>query len=233
MCLGLAVTALSAPAVHRRRIEPRTRWRTTSRMRSCGARVRAPVRRTRDRSGSCRLRECARGGAQCRCGSLRELPPLRLRITRGRRVIVAFFATFSTWLNGISPATPANNTAKIASLLQPAVLTLASIYVMVWGYLQLTGKIEEPFVAGLKRIILLVVHLRRWAGSVALQRRHRRYVLQRAGATRRRRHRRLRSGRHHRSDHLLGRGCREPSHPEGRASSTGISPTTSQALRST
>ena len=26
---------------------------------------------------------------------------------------------------------------------------------MVWGYLQLTGQIEEPFVAGLKRIVML------------------------------------------------------------------------------
>ena len=72
---------------------------------------------------------------------------------------MAFFATFSTWLNGILTGYIGNNTAKIASLLQPAVLTLASIYVMVWGYLQLTGKIEEPFVTGVKRIILLIVIL--------------------------------------------------------------------------
>jgi len=72
---------------------------------------------------------------------------------------VGFFATFSTWLNGILAGYIGNNTATIASLLQPAVLTLATIYVMVWGYLQLTGKIEEPFVTGLKRIILLVVIL--------------------------------------------------------------------------
>ena len=72
---------------------------------------------------------------------------------------MAFFATFSTWLNGILTGYIGTNTAKIASLLQPAVLTLATIYVMVWGYLQLTGKIEEPFVTGVKRIILLVVVL--------------------------------------------------------------------------
>lgn len=72
---------------------------------------------------------------------------------------MGFFATFNTWLNGILAGYIGNNTAKIASLLQPAILTLATVYVMVWGYLQLTGKVEEPFVAGLKRIILLSVVL--------------------------------------------------------------------------
>jgi type IV secretion system protein VirB6 len=72
---------------------------------------------------------------------------------------VGFFASFSAWLNGILTGYIGTNTAMIAGLLQPAILTLATVYVMVWGYLQLTGKIEEPFVAGLKRIILLVVIL--------------------------------------------------------------------------
>ena len=72
---------------------------------------------------------------------------------------MGFFATFSTWLNGILAGYIGTNTARIASLLQPAVLTLATVYIMVWGYLQLTGKIEEPFINGLKRIILLVVVL--------------------------------------------------------------------------
>lgn len=72
---------------------------------------------------------------------------------------MGFFASFSTWLNGILTGYIGTNTATIAGLLQPAILALATIYVMVWGYLQLTGKIEEPFVTGLKRIILLVVVL--------------------------------------------------------------------------
>jgi type IV secretion system protein VirB6 len=72
---------------------------------------------------------------------------------------VGFFATFSAWLNGLLAGYISNNTAKIAGILQPAVLTLATIYVMIWGYLQLTGKIEEPFATGVKRIILLVVVL--------------------------------------------------------------------------
>ena len=72
---------------------------------------------------------------------------------------MGFFATFSAWLNGILAGYIAANTMRIASLLQPAVVTLATVYVMVWGYLQLTGKIEEPFIAGMKRILLLVVVL--------------------------------------------------------------------------
>jgi type IV secretion system protein VirB6 len=72
---------------------------------------------------------------------------------------MGFFATFSAWLNGILGNYIGSNTARIAAMLEPAVLTLAVIYVMVWGYLQLTGRIEEPFVAGLKRIVLLAVVL--------------------------------------------------------------------------
>src|ERR1700685_4317551 len=102
---------------------------------------------------------CARRSAVSVWACFASYRPCDCRITRGRRSILAFFAAFSTWLNGILTGYIGTNTAKIASLLQPAVLTLASIYVMVWGYLQLTSKIEEPFVTGLKRIILLVVIL--------------------------------------------------------------------------
>ena len=50
---------------------------------------------------------------------------------------MGFFATFSTWLNGLLAAYIGDNTAKIAALLSPAIAVLAVIYVMVWGYLQL------------------------------------------------------------------------------------------------
>jgi type IV secretion system protein VirB6 len=72
---------------------------------------------------------------------------------------MGFFATFSAWLDNLLLNYIGTNTAQIASLLQPAILALAVVYVMIWGYLQLTGKIEEPFVAGLKRIVLLAVVL--------------------------------------------------------------------------
>jgi type IV secretion system protein VirB6 len=77
-----------------------------------------------------------------------------------------FFATFWSWLNGQLAAYIGDNTARLASVLEPAVLTVATIYVMAWGYLHLMGKITEPFEAGLKRIawlaLILGVGLRLW-----------------------------------------------------------------------
>jgi type IV secretion system protein VirB6 len=79
---------------------------------------------------------------------------------------MGFFATFWSWLNGQLAAYIGDNTARLASALEPAVLTLATIYVMAWGYLHLVGKITEPFEAGLKRIALIAlilgVGLRLW-----------------------------------------------------------------------
>ncbi len=70
---------------------------------------------------------------------------------------MGFFAAFSTWLNGILATYIGDHTSRLAATLSPAVVTLATVYVMVWGYLQITGKIEEPFITGVKRIITLVV----------------------------------------------------------------------------
>jgi len=72
---------------------------------------------------------------------------------------MGFFATFWTWLNGQLATYIGDNTARLAMILEPTVVTLATIYVMVWGYLQLTGQLQEPLVAGLKRIVLLAVVL--------------------------------------------------------------------------
>ena len=72
---------------------------------------------------------------------------------------MGFFETFWTWLEGQLAAYIGANTALVAAALEPAVVTLAIVYVMVWGYLHLSGRIEEPIVAGLKRLILLAVVL--------------------------------------------------------------------------
>jgi type IV secretion system protein VirB6 len=72
---------------------------------------------------------------------------------------VGFFQTFWAWLNAQLATYIGTNTALVAQALEPAVVTLAVLYVMVWGYLQLTGRIEEPFVAGLKRLTVLAVVL--------------------------------------------------------------------------
>jgi type IV secretion system protein VirB6 len=72
---------------------------------------------------------------------------------------MGFFATFSSWLDTQLANYIGTNTALLSAALEPALVTLGSLYVMFWGYLQLTGKIEEPFITGLRRIILLVVVL--------------------------------------------------------------------------
>jgi type IV secretion system protein VirB6 len=72
---------------------------------------------------------------------------------------VGFFATFWMWLNGQLTNYIGSNTSVVAAALEPAIVTLATVYVMVWGYLQLTGRIEEPLTAGLKRLVTLAVVL--------------------------------------------------------------------------
>jgi type IV secretion system protein VirB6 len=70
---------------------------------------------------------------------------------------MGFFAEFNAWLNAILSTYIATNTARIAATLEPAIVTLATLYVMGWGYLQLTGQVEEPLLAGLKRIAMLAI----------------------------------------------------------------------------
>ncbi len=72
---------------------------------------------------------------------------------------MGFFETFWTWLEGQLAAYIGANTALVAAALEPAIVTLAIVYVMVWGYLHLSGRIEEPVAAGLKRLVTLAVVL--------------------------------------------------------------------------
>ncbi|HEY2274792.1 MAG TPA: type IV secretion system protein, partial [Steroidobacteraceae bacterium] len=72
---------------------------------------------------------------------------------------MGFFETFWSWLEGQLSSYIGTNTALVAAALEPAIVTLAGVYVMVWGYLQLTGRIEEPLVAGLRRLVLLALVL--------------------------------------------------------------------------
>jgi type IV secretion system protein VirB6 len=57
---------------------------------------------------------------------------------------MGFFATFWTWLNGQLSTYIGDNTARLSGILEPTVVTLATIYVMVWGYMHLTGKSRSP-----------------------------------------------------------------------------------------
>jgi type IV secretion system protein VirB6 len=72
---------------------------------------------------------------------------------------MGFCAEFNTWLNALLANYIGSNTSRIAAALEPAIVTLATMYVAIWGYLQLTGKIDEPFVAGIKRFLTLALIL--------------------------------------------------------------------------
>jgi type IV secretion system protein VirB6 len=77
---------------------------------------------------------------------------------------MGFFQTFSGWLDGQLAGYIGTNTVKVAAILSPALVSLATVYVMVWGYLQLTGQVEEAFMTGLRRLMRLALIL-----GVALQ----------------------------------------------------------------
>jgi len=79
---------------------------------------------------------------------------------------MGFFESFWAWLNAQLASYIGDNTARVAAALEPAVISLGVLYVMAWGYLHLSGRIDEPFMTGLKRILMLAaifgVGLRLW-----------------------------------------------------------------------
>jgi type IV secretion system protein VirB6 len=70
---------------------------------------------------------------------------------------MGFFAEFSAWLDRVLARYISDNTHNIAAALEPAVVTLGVLYVMVWGALHMLGQIEQPLLAGLKRIALIAL----------------------------------------------------------------------------
>jgi type IV secretion system protein VirB6 len=72
---------------------------------------------------------------------------------------MGFFAEFIGWLNRILEGYITSTTATVASALEPVIVTLATLYVVIWGYLHLMGRIEEPFAIGMKRLFMLAIIL--------------------------------------------------------------------------
>jgi type IV secretion system protein VirB6 len=72
---------------------------------------------------------------------------------------VGFFASFFGWLTTQLAAYVGTKVATIAAALSPAVVTLATIYVMFWGYLSLTGRIQEPLLEAARRIFVMAAIL--------------------------------------------------------------------------
>jgi type IV secretion system protein VirB6 len=70
-----------------------------------------------------------------------------------------FFAAFDTWLQAQLAGYIGERTAQLAALLEPFVAACAVLYVLVWGWLQLTGRIDQPVLEGAKRIVVLATVL--------------------------------------------------------------------------
>lgn len=69
------------------------------------------------------------------------------------------FAQFVGWLDQHLAAFVSSQTARAAASLAPAAGALGSLYVMGWGYLQLSGQISEPILDGVRRVFTLAVVL--------------------------------------------------------------------------
>ena len=70
---------------------------------------------------------------------------------------MGFFEEVNAWLTGLLDDYIHQYTAQMAALLEPAIVTLGVLYVLIWGFLQLSGRIEEPLLEGLKRIAILAI----------------------------------------------------------------------------
>ncbi|MDM0001158.1 type IV secretion system protein [Variovorax sp. J22P240] len=68
---------------------------------------------------------------------------------------VGFFAQFFSWLNVQVADYVSTNTVRVANAIEPAAVTLATIYVMMWGFLSLTGRVQEPIWEGVRRILVV------------------------------------------------------------------------------
>jgi type IV secretion system protein VirB6 len=77
-----------------------------------------------------------------------------------------FVAQFFSWLDAQLATYIGANTARVSAAIEPAVVTMGTMYVMLWGYLSLSGRIQEPMWEGIKRIltiaVILAVSVRLW-----------------------------------------------------------------------
>lgn len=72
---------------------------------------------------------------------------------------MGFFGEFDIWLTNLLARYITDNTAAMARVLEPAIMTLGVLYIAVWGYLHLMGKIEQPFIEGVKRLLTMALIL--------------------------------------------------------------------------
>ncbi len=70
---------------------------------------------------------------------------------------MGFFAEFNAWLNALLNDYIHQYTSQMATILEPALVTLGTLYVLTWGFLHIAGRVEEPVLEGIKRIAILAV----------------------------------------------------------------------------
>ena len=70
---------------------------------------------------------------------------------------MGFFAEFNAWLTALLDEYIHQYTLQMATLLEPALVTVGTLYVLTWGFLHIAGRIEEPVLEGLKRIAVLAL----------------------------------------------------------------------------
>lgn len=72
---------------------------------------------------------------------------------------MGFFEDVNAWITRLLDDYIHQYTAQMAALLEPAIVTLGTLYVLVWGFLHLAGRIQEPVLEGFKRIAILTIVL--------------------------------------------------------------------------
>lgn len=72
---------------------------------------------------------------------------------------MGFFANFWSWLNAQLASYIGTKVGAVALVLEPAAVTIATIYVMIWGYMHLRGMIQEPIITGAVRIFSMIAIL--------------------------------------------------------------------------
>ena len=70
---------------------------------------------------------------------------------------MGFFAEFNAWLTALLDDYIHQYTVQMATILEPALVTLGTLYVLIWGFLHIAGRIEEPLLEGFKRIAILAL----------------------------------------------------------------------------
>jgi type IV secretion system protein VirB6 len=70
---------------------------------------------------------------------------------------MGFFAEFNAWLTALLNDYIHQYTSQMAAILEPALVTLGTLYVLIWGFLHIAGRVEEPVLEGVKRIAILAV----------------------------------------------------------------------------